>query len=434
MSRVGVSVPARQIGVDKAKVQRMLGSPELAWLVDRIRSRLERGEPIDGTMTLVGATPAQRKAAARLLGSSVGRGTSLSVPLPAVAAELWRAAAAPNLVTAVEALGGPVRNLAAERAADLQRWGDALSAARSSWLSHLAWYRAWLDSLSREGTVTKLIRQGHLDAIGQATAVLEQLSTDTEDGATLTTALAEAATGDKRALSDGGPVASLVLRALAIREGTQPPASRDAEQALWSSAGIVSDDLASQVLVLNLRASGDPVGRWLGEAADTGQPFRLTLRQLTATSVLPLALDIYVCSSSALIRAAADKLGANCPALVCTEGAPSVACTRLLQAAASSGSSVQWHADFSWAGLRSTASAVRRLQAQPWRMAASDYQAALSGGGRPLTGAAEPSLWDPRLSELMRVTGRVIAEEQVVPELLAELTEHADALSSRGLS
>jgi uncharacterized protein (TIGR02679 family) len=430
MAAVGISGPARQIAVDKAKVERMLGSPELAWLVDRIRSRLERGEPIDGTMTLVGATPAQRKAAARLLGHGVGRGTSLSVPLPAVAAELWRAAAAPNLVAAIEALGGPVRDLAAERAADLQRWGDSLSAARSSWLSHLAWYRAWLDGIGRDGSVTRLIRQGHTDAIQQATAVLERLPADTDEGSTLTTALAEAATGDEQALAEGGPVASLVLRALAIREGIQPPASREAEQALWSAAGVVSDDLASQVMVLNLKASGEPVGRWLGEAADAGQPFRLTLRQLAAAPVLPLALDIYVCASSVLMRAAADTLGANCPALVCTEGPPSVACTRLLQAAAGSGSAVHWHADFTWSGLRSTATAVRRLQAQPWLMAVTDYQTALPGGGQSLTGQPEPSPWDPKLSELMRVTGRAVGEERLVPQLLAELTEH-DAMSPR---
>ena len=74
MPQVGISVSAGQIAVDHAKVQRMLGSPELSWLVDRIRGRLERGEPIDGTVTLLAATPAQRRAAARLLGHGPGRG------------------------------------------------------------------------------------------------------------------------------------------------------------------------------------------------------------------------------------------------------------------------------------------------------------------------------------------------------------------------
>jgi uncharacterized protein (TIGR02679 family) len=422
---MGMSVSVRQITIDHAKLQRMLGSAELAWLVERIRGRLERGEPIDGTVTLVGASQAQRRAAARLLGHSVGRGSSLSVSLSDVAAELWRAAAAPNLVAAVEAIGGPVRDLAAERAADLQRWGDALAAVRSSWLSRLSWYREWLDSISRDGTVTKLIRQGHSDVIGQAAAVLERLPSRTEEGSAVLSALAADATGNERALAEG-PLAGLVLRALAVREGVQVPTSRDGERALWSAAGVVADDLASQVLVLNIRSGGEPVGRWLTEAADAGQPFRLTLRQLIAAPVLPWALEIYVCSSSALLRAAADQLGTGCPALVCTEGEPSVACARLLQAAVRSGSSLHWHADFSWAGLRGTATAIRRLGAQPWLMAASDYQAALPGGADPLTGRAEPSPWDPRLAEVMRMSGRAVTEDRVVPGLLAELTGQAD--------
>lgn len=418
---------ARQTTADNAKIQRMLGAPELAWLVNRIRIRLERGELLDGTVTLVGATPDQCKAASRLLGRSTGKGTSLSIPLPEVAVRLRRAAAAPDLVSAVEAIGGPVRDLAAERGAGLQRWDDALGPARSSWLAHLPWYREWLSSISRDGTVTRLIRQGHGEVIGQATAVLEKLPGESDEGSALLSALAEAATGDGQALSDG-PLAGLVLRALAARESVDVPATPDAAQALWSAAGVVADDLASQVLVLNMRAGGEPVGRWLTEAADAGHPFRLTLRQLISAPVLPWALEIYVCSSTALMRAAADELGARCPALVCTEGEPSVACSRLLHSAVSSGSSVFWHGDFSWPGLRGTATAVRRLQAMPWLMTASEYQAAAAGGG-PLTGRAEPSGWDPRLAELMRMTGRAVGEARLVPGLLAALTAHADALT-----
>jgi len=406
----------------------MLGTPELAWLVSRIRGRLERGEPIDGTVTLVGATAAQRRAVARLLGRNAGRGTSLSVPLPDVADQLWRAAAAPSLIAAVEAIGGPVRDLAAERAADLQRWGDALDAVRSSSLAELSWYRDWLDAISREGTVTRLIRQGRGDAIRLATAVLERLPDESAEGSTVLADLALAATGDARALADG-PVAGLVLRALAAREGVPGPASRADEQALWSAAGIVRDDLASQVLVLNVRAAGDPVGRWLSEAADAGEPFRLTLRQLVGAPVLPWALEIYVCASSALVRAAAEHLGSSCPALVCTEGEPSVACSRLLRSAVSTGSALSWHADFSWPGLRRTAVAARRLKAQPWLMSASDYEAALNcgkpQGAASLTGGPEPTPWDPRLADTMRLTGRAVSEELVVPGLLAALSSRA---------
>ena len=316
-------VPYKRVE-DPVKLRRMLGSPELAWLVARVRAKLERGERLDGTVTLVGATPAQRRAAARLVGSNPGRSSSLSVQLPAVATELFRAAAAPSLRAAVEELGGPVRDLAAERAADLARWTDALSPVQASRLAGLTWYRDWLAAIRRDGTVTRLIRQGRGEILGQATAVLEQLPTGNDPAHPVLPALAAAATGDQHALTDS-PLASLVLRALAMREGVQAPASRESAQALWGAAGMVADDLASQVLVLNLRSGGEPAGRWLTEAAKAGQPFRLTLRQLVKSPVLPWALDIFVCASSALVRAAADELGPGGPALVCTEGEPSVA-------------------------------------------------------------------------------------------------------------
>src|SRR5438094_5029378 len=151
MSITGI---AKQSDPDADGLRRLLGAPEIAWLVERIRGRLERGEPVDGTVTLVGATHAERRAAARLLGHSVGRGTSLSVPLPEVAAALARSGAAPSLQAAVEALTGPVRDLAAERADEMRRWEDVLAGARSSPLTSQAWYQAWLEEITRDGTVT----------------------------------------------------------------------------------------------------------------------------------------------------------------------------------------------------------------------------------------------------------------------------------------
>jgi uncharacterized protein (TIGR02679 family) len=436
---VGTSVPAVHVGLDPAKVRRMLGSPELGWLVERIRSRLERGEPIDGTLTLVGASVAQRRAAARLLGHSASRGSLLSVSLPAVAEELWRASAAPNLVAAVEVLGGPVRNIAAERAGDLQRWTDALAAARASPLAKHDWYAGWLKSISRDGTVGRVIRQGRPDVISHAAALLEHLSEYDappapgdqsvvgryrSEAATVTlSSLAATVLQDANALADS-LLAGLVLRGLAEREGVQPPADHEAEQALWNVAGVVTDDLASQVLVLNVKAGGEPLGRWLTEAAETGQPFRVTLRQLASAPLLPWAIDVFVCASPALLRAAADELGPASPALVCTEGEPSVACMQLLQAAASSGSIVHWHSDFSWSGLRSTTIAVRRLKAQPWLMGAADYAEALAAGATdPLLGGTEDSPWDPRLAEIMRMSGRAVSEERVVARVLAGLRD-----------
>lgn len=407
--------------VDDGKLRKVLGSPEMAWLVDRIRGRLERGEPVDGTVTLVGATSPQRRGAARLLGHGVGRGTSLSIPLPEVAQALRRSGAAASLQAAVEALTGPVRNLAAERAVELEHFDDVLERARSSPLAGLPWYAAWLDEITRDGTVTRLIRQGHGAVAGQAAAVLERIPGGPEPAGIRLADLAGAATGDAAAL-DSGQLPGLVLRALARREEVPAPDGPEASQALWTLAGVVGDDLASQVLVLNLTAGGEPLGRWLTEAAAAGQPFRVTLQQLIAMPVLPWALEVFVCASPVVLRAAAEQFGPACPPLVCTEGDPSVACARLLHAAAASGTTVRWHADFSWPGLRATAAAARRLRAEPWLMAGGDYQAGLAAAaGEPLTGPPEPSPWDEHLATLMRTAGRAITEERVLPQLLAAL-------------
>jgi uncharacterized protein (TIGR02679 family) len=422
------------IANERDQLQRMLGSPDLAWLIDRIRDRLERGIPLDGTITLVGATPQQRRAAARALGRWIGRGTSLSVPLPALEEALRKAGLSADLRTVVEMVSGPVRDLRAERSADLQARAAAVAAARTCVHAPTAWYSAWLDEVSRDGTVVQLIRTGQGDLLGQAAAVLDRLPWLSDppgsagpaepagnvDGMLLP-ALAESVTGDPAALS-GTPLAGLVLGALTHREGAPPPVTRADERARWAGAGVVADDLASQVLVLNVRSGGEPLGRWLTEAAEAGVPFRVTLHQLGAMPVVPLGMDIFVCEDPAVLHAAADVLGSRSAPLVCTEGEPSAACNRLVNAAARSGSRIHWRNDFNWTGLRITAAAIRRFDARPWRMSADDYRAALGGDeARRLRGATADSPWDTRLAKEMAQAGRAVTEERLLPALLDDL-------------
>ncbi len=68
---------------DLDRLRRLLGDPELAWLIGRVRKRLELGKPLDGPVTLTGATPAQRSAVQRLLGRTPRPGAALTVSLPA---------------------------------------------------------------------------------------------------------------------------------------------------------------------------------------------------------------------------------------------------------------------------------------------------------------------------------------------------------------
>ncbi|GAA0336582.1 TIGR02679 family protein [Actinoallomurus spadix] len=293
----------------------------------------------------------------------------------------------------------------------------ALRAALGGRHAGEGWYSAWLGGLSRDGTAARLVRQGRGGLFAQAAAVLDRLPAEDLP----LPVLAEWATGDATALY-ATPLSDLVLRALRLWQGASQPSDRAAEHRIWNDAGVLVDDLTSQVLVLNLRVAEDhAVARWLGEAAAAGLPFRATLQQLMSGPLTPRAGEVFVCQSPAVVRAAAARLGPECAALVCTEGRASVACRRLLSAAAAAGARIRWHGDFDWAALRMTAAAVHRYAALPWRMGAEDYLEAVRVARDPLRGARAATPWDERLAVEMVREGCAVREDRLVPVLLEDL-------------
>src|SRR3954451_5452303 len=59
--------------VDADRLHRLLGVPELDWLVRRVAARIAAGRPAaEGTATLADPEPAQRRALERLLGRAPG--------------------------------------------------------------------------------------------------------------------------------------------------------------------------------------------------------------------------------------------------------------------------------------------------------------------------------------------------------------------------
>jgi uncharacterized protein (TIGR02679 family) len=302
--------------------------------------------------------------------------------------------------------------------------GDARSALEAAMRCRYGgegWFTGWLGGLSRDGTVSRLVRRGDGDLLGWAAAVLDRLPARHVP----LPVLAEWATGDATALS-GTPLAGLVMRALLLWQGAPSPAGRAAERRIWNDAGVLTDDLASQVLVLGLRAREDhTVARWLDDAATEGIPFRLTLQQLMTGPVTPRGARIFVCESPVVLRAAAAELGPDCAPLVCTEGHLSTACDRLLSAAA--GARIDWRNDFDWPGLRMTAAATQRYAALPWRMGTEDYLGALeTGTGDPLEGTRTAAPWDEHLPDAMTREHRAAREEWLLPSLLADLHQDVD--------
>ena len=55
------------LGVDEDRLRRLLGGPELTWLVQRVRHRMAREKPLAGTAALAAPTDAQRRAAEPVL-------------------------------------------------------------------------------------------------------------------------------------------------------------------------------------------------------------------------------------------------------------------------------------------------------------------------------------------------------------------------------
>jgi uncharacterized protein (TIGR02679 family) len=400
--------------VDPQRIARILGDPDLAWLVDRMVARLIRGIPLNSTVVLDTPSPAQRRAVAKLLGRPPRSGGSVTVSLPAVTAVLRHAGVAPDLAVAVEALrGGRVTPRSQIRARKEAERAAALEAARRSRYAGEDWFTRWIDALAADGTLTRLLRTVRGDLLAHAAAVLDVLPAEDVP----LPVLAQRAVGDTKALA-GTPLAGLVLRAVEEWTGLRSTSRRD----LWKSVGVVVDDLASQVLVLNVPATGGPLGRWLTEAASLGMPLRVTLQQLTAVPVTLELAGLWVCENPAVLRVAAADLGAACPPLLCTEGVPSLACHRLASAASRSGAIIRWRGDLDWTGLRTTADAVSRHGAAPWRMTTREYRDGLAASpGVPLKGPPASSPWEPALADAMRVHGRAVMEEQSLPVLLADL-------------
>jgi len=380
-----------------------------AWrrLLAAARRSLERtGGRLDGAVSLFTPTDDERLVVIGITGVHRPVGVARLTVRLADLDEYLRAAHGAGLTATL----GPLRDRPGERRRESVGRDAALSVAADSRHAGQPWYADWVDGLRRDGTLTRIVRGGL--PFPDVIAVLDALPAPDEP----MPAFAERVLGDTKALADGF-VSGLVLRALACWHTTGVPTGAEQQRALWELAGVVPDDLASQVLVLRVPATGGIVGDWLTAAASAGVPFRLTLHQLR---LAPLVLDcdeIFVCENPAVLRAAAARPSR---ALVCAEGVPSVAVHALLRAAGPQ-TRILWRNDFDWTGVRLTAAALQRYPAAvPWRMTVADYVDA-APSGIPLLGTPVATSWNPELAEAMRANGRAVMEERLLEELLDDL-------------
>ncbi|WP_127355861.1 TIGR02679 family protein [Actinacidiphila soli] len=403
-------------GLDRARLDRLLGGPELGWLRDRVRRRLERDEPLTGPISLTGPSPAQRAAVERLLGRPPGTGRTLTVRLDAVDAVLRHSGVSPDgLATAVAALTSPVALLSDVRDREARAWDDSYVPLRT-----LAAQRpelaVWSAKVRADGLVRRLAGTPDTarDLVADTVTALRELPAAP---AVSLPAFAARVLGSAHALDDGKPPATLVLSAIRALTGFPDGSGTEWRREAWASAGLLRDDLSSTVLTLGMR--GTPALDWL---AETGEPAVLTLRQLHRRPPMTAPAAVRICENPAVLSAAADTYGSACPPLVCLQGQPSAAAVTLLRHLHHQGATLHYHGDFDWGGLRIASSLLRRVPWHPWRFTAADYRAAAPGTGTPLIGTPAESPWDPELALSLAALGVRVEEEAVLDELTSDLS------------
>jgi uncharacterized protein (TIGR02679 family) len=403
---------------DRDRLSRLLGGDDLRWLLDRVRRRLERGESLDTSVILTGATPGQRAAVQGLLGRRPGTGETLTVSLPAVDAVLRRSGACPDgLAVAVVTLTGEVPDRATATAALDRAWRaafaplDAVVAGRPE-------LGDWLERVTRSGLVRKLAKtpQAATPLLSELAAVIGGLPANGE----LLGHFAARVVKRSHALDHDQPLTTLTLSAARAISGFADGSGAQWRRELWASVGLLKDDLSTTVLTLGFRGDDTPTGRALAAWHAAGEPVVLTLRQLVRDRVRPRAGEVFVCENPVVVSAAAERLGAGCAPLVCTAGQPGAAAMHLLRTLADGGAAMRYHGDFDWGGVRIGNVVFGRLPATPWRFGATDYRAAAERG-HVLRGLPATAVWDDALSDEMRRTGRAVEEEHVIDALIADL-------------
>jgi uncharacterized protein (TIGR02679 family) len=410
---------------DEASSGRYSG-PEYERLLAAARRSLERtGGSLSATVTVNHPDDAERKAIIGITGQYRAEGSAQIGVRLADLNQAIRESTGAGLIELLERIGPPLK----DRPADRKRLADGREAtvrsAENSLLNDRDWYQSWLIEIAADGTLTRLVNAAEAARIGHAVRVLEAVERRTEP--VQLAELAAATTGDTKALNHGTTLATLVLRALAIRAEVGKPVTTEQRRELWDAHGVIVDDLASRVLVLNLPARGDGLGEWLTDAAARGVPFYVTLQQLIAMPVVPAVEaepTVYVCENPAVLRRAANDLGPRSRPLICSEGQPSTAFHRLAAAITANSGRLRYHGDFDWPGIAIANSVIRRHDATPWRLAAADYQAAVREDADhvKLSGPPQPTPWDPALADAMAATARAVYEESVADPLIADLT------------
>lgn len=346
---------------DRAALDRLLGVPEMAWLVARVRSRIlaAGGDPLRGVVRLDDPTDRQRAAVVRLVGRPRRGGSSLRVDLGVVEQILRRGPWPAGLADAVETLTGPVVDRAAERARETAAWEAArgvLAPATDRFPGLAAWWGAWcaaggLKRVARAEVAR--ISAGHGAGVGEVigplaptvagelvervVAVLGALPAAGQPLAVL----ARETVGDAHGLDPSRPLGRLAVAVVRAAFLPGVPDGQRSVRDVWAAAGVVLSNVASTVLCLgvpgatggagatsggggrsNPHLSADAAGRVREATAVALEAMRLarapvvlTLDQVRSGAVgtLPRTGVVHVCENPTVVEVTAARWAAAGP-------------------------------------------------------------------------------------------------------------------------
>jgi uncharacterized protein (TIGR02679 family) len=414
-------------GSADARLQRLLGGDHLVSLRKRLRRHYERAQSNEAHAVFrIGHISRQEyETLASLMGRPSRYSNSIQVDVGAIDTTLRRADIAPSLRLALERLDGPIVHLATARADTQSRWSAVAAGCRHSKLAKYLQKPMGLGLLKR---LTKQDSEAAIHLRERADAVLHRLPADGLPRAQL----AAETLGDAHALDTGQATAALVLAVWRQHDETsdlddpavpQDTLGEERARDVWARAGVLVNELARPVLFLNmLTHDGESL------APSSGEPSYASLRMLLRSPPAWAAAgrNVYICENPNLLAIAADRLGAHCSPLVCTEGMPAAAQHTMLTQLAKAGARLLYHGDFDWPGVRIANYVIRTYGAEPWRFGSADYATAVSSSphqGNRLSGTPTTASWDALLAPAMQAQGLGIPEEGVAASLLRDLQQ-----------
>lgn len=318
------------------------GRPGPLRVLAAARDRLENGRLGVRSVVDVALSPAERQDVGRMMPAGW---TASGGPVGTKALRAGLAEHRVSLEDLLTATGGPLRDLRGDargrREAATRERTDAVAALRALLAVPVppALEPAVADVLGR--LVVRGPQAGLL--VRDVRRAISSLPADGDVGLAV---LAAHLFQDAHALDRSRTLGRAVARVLALRSAlaasagdpdaaellawSDPLGSAEAWRAAWASGGVTCDAVSSQVLVLNVPLVGDaPAVAWC--RATPGEPTWLTLRSLSGGFALDAPRDVFVCENPSVVEAAASRLGAACPPLVCTFGRPTSAAWALLR-------------------------------------------------------------------------------------------------------